>query len=242
MPQGKSSATKKIVMGTVTARYLPGWKKRKKDDAYYLASGKLVIDSKGEVSEISFMQTYVDNVRTEDMPKIWTDIDLDTIEGKRVAIACTFDQDYTHPATGVVKHQYKNPTDIQYLDEDEPAQESEEDAPEPTEEELGEPTPAPTPQPMTIDERIAWNSAINNAVHALGSVWSGQGTANNSVSSSSYNPSSDYWLKKVNEIALSLYGLIRRGPVAPVEVAPEEEADTDTSEPEDGVVGLDGEV
>ena len=113
------SNAKKVIIGTVTAVYQPGWKVSNAGNEY-LAGGKVLLDSKEGVCEISFMQLYVDNERTEDMPQIWNDIDAEGIKGKRVAIGCTFDKDYTHPKTGEVKHQYKNPPDIQYLDGDEP--------------------------------------------------------------------------------------------------------------------------
>ena len=140
-----TSNGKKIVVGTVTAVYQPGWRTSKKGDDY-LAGGKVLIDSKEGVCEISFMQLFVDSERTEDMPEVWNNMDGD-IKGRTVAIACSFDKDYTHPATGVTKHQYKNPTDIQYLDGDE--FDADEDA------EVGStPTPAPkvSPTPPSISE------------------------------------------------------------------------------------------
>jgi hypothetical protein len=125
-----------IVMGTVTNVYQPGWKTSQKGRDY-LAGGKLVLDSKKGKCEISFMQLFVDGERTEDMPQIWNDIDADTIKGKRVVVNCTFDTDYTHPSTGEVKHQYKNPTDIEYLDGNGSSDDEDEDVPEPTEDEAG---------------------------------------------------------------------------------------------------------
>ena len=67
---------------------------------------------------------------------------------------------------------------------------------------------AATPAWGSIDERIAWNSAINNAVHAL----------------SGNDPLLPEYIGKVDTLASLLYELIRRGPDSPVD-APEAEAD-----------------
>jgi hypothetical protein len=114
-PMNNPPAKKQIVMGTVTAYYLPGPKVSKAGNNY-LASGKLILDSEGETCDISFMQVYIDGVQTEEMPKLWNDLNLDTIKGKRVAISCSFDKDWTN-SSGAVRHQYKGPTDVKFLDE-----------------------------------------------------------------------------------------------------------------------------
>lgn len=57
----------------------------------------------------------------------------------------------------------------------------------------------PAPWSNSIDERIAWNSAINNGANHVDSQgpWQGPDHA---------------WLKRVDEKANEIYGLIRRGP------------------------------
>ena len=156
------SNVRTTVIGTVTAVYQPGWKVSNAGNEY-LAGGKLVLDSKEGVCEVSFLQLYVDNKKTEDMPQIWKDIDADWIKGKRVAVACVFASDYPNPTTGVVKHQYKNPTDIQYLDEDPPTQgESEQDS-----EDAPPPPTAPSqpnqPKPYAPESRMEIGMATGNA-------------------------------------------------------------------------------
>lgn len=67
----------------------------------------------------------------------------------------------------------------------------------------------------TLDERIAWNSAINNAVHFLAAPYEEMKLS--------------IWLKEVDGIANSLYPLIRRGPTPAAEDAPSD-ASGDVSE------------
>jgi hypothetical protein len=65
---------------------------------------------------------------------------------------------------------------------------------------------APTPS-ASLDERIAWNSAINNAVSKV--PWTVE------------YPGRE-WLSEVDTLAQDLYALIRRGPLPPAEDAPPE--------------------
>ena len=101
--------------GKVKGRFHPGWRIAKSTGKPYLASGKLVLDTDDGECEVSFLQVYVDGERSDSlMPQIWNDID-DNIKGKEVAIACTFERTYINPTTGAVKHQFRNPTFIKYL-------------------------------------------------------------------------------------------------------------------------------
>jgi len=234
MTTNRTVGDKEIIMGTVVARYLPGIKMSKSGNEY-LASGKLVLESEDGVYEVSFMQLYVDNVRTEEMGALWTSLDLDAIQGKQVAIACTFESDYINSTTGAVKHQFKNPTFIKYLNPgDEPP-------PKPTQEQVATaPAPVDSPQgfqqSFSLDERIAWNSAINNIMLSDkgprilfsfseeryrgyaddGKRIEGEGSAY-----------LDEFFSEVGRVAYSLYKVIRRGPVEPVvkpmELTPEQE-------------------
>jgi hypothetical protein len=57
----------------------------------------------------------------------------------------------------------------------------------------------------SLDERIAWNSAINNAVHATPYA----------------EMMLNAWIREVDDVANSLYPLIRRGPLPPAEDVPQ---------------------
>jgi hypothetical protein len=185
------SNEKKIIMGTVTAIYGPEWRE-KKDGTPYFGPGRIHLDVKGSTCEVSCW------ANEEIMPPLWTGINLDTIRGRNVVISATYDKEYTNPNSGETKYQYKNPTDIQYLDGDEPTQ----DAPEPTGEEDAPPPPAQ--HTFSLDERIAWNSSVNNAVQSH--PFKGDPLDAEARSK---------WLGEIDVLALDIYHLIRRGPVEP---------------------------
>ena len=121
---------KTSVVGVVTAIYGPEWRE-KKDGTAYFGPGRIHLDVKGTTCEVSCW------ANEEIMPPFWNGINLDTIRGRNVVISATYDKQYKNPNSGETKYQYKNPTDIQYLDGDEPTQ----DAPEPTGEEDAPPPP-----------------------------------------------------------------------------------------------------
>ena len=146
MSNMQSNGKKTSVVGVVTAIYGPEWRE-KRDGTPYFGPGRIHLDVKGSTCEVSCW------ANEEIMPPFWTGINLDTIRGRNVVISATYDKEYTNPNSGETKYQYKNPTDIQYLDGDEPTQ----DAPEPTGEEDAPPPPAQ--HTFSLDERIAWNSA-----------------------------------------------------------------------------------
>ena len=229
---------KEIITGTVVARYLPGWKTAKSGNDY-LASGKLVLESEEDgVCEVSFLQVYVDNVRSEEMGPLWTGLDLDTIQGKKVSIACTFEKDYTNSTTGAVKHQFRNPTLIKFLNPgDEPpmiptqtTQVAQTTPVTPSVVPTTAPMAPPTPQsvsPFSLDERISWNSAINNIMlsdkgpRILFSEERYRGYLDDDGKSWIQGEGSAYMDEFFSEIiasaAFALYKVIRRGPV-PVQI------------------------
>lgn len=231
---------KEIIMGTVVARYLPGWKTSKSGNDY-LASGKLVLESEDGVSEISFMQLYVDNVRSEEMGPLWTGLDLDTIQGKQVAIACTFESTYINPTTGAVKHQFRNPTFIKYLNSgDEPP-------PKPTQEQVATvPSPVPSPQQppeqMTFEQikkqDIAWHGAVNLAVPKVEAPIAPRPEE---IGSEPRKAIISNWIERVDELAWPLYLLkLRRAldpTLKPVQLTPEEELFPEATD-----LGLSGEI
>ena len=74
--------------------------------------------------------------------------------------------------------------------------------------------PASTPASWTdsLGERIAWNSAVNNAVSAVPYPTDSLDNALEGL---------DSWLGELDVVASFLYPLIRRGPLPPAEDAPE---------------------
>jgi hypothetical protein len=94
------------------------------------------------------------------------------------------------------------------------------------------PVPAASEAPATaswsstasIDERIAWNSAINNAVTAVGLINDGLPPP---------LPSLEYWVAEVDRVAQSVFALIRRGPTPPEEGVYDESA----QQLSDGITG-----
>ena len=90
-------------------------------------------------------------------------------------------------------------------------------------------TQAATPDTDTwvgsIDERIAWNSAINNAVTAI--PWSSDMAEE---SEAYYTLWASNWLSEVDTLAQDIYALIRRGPTPPVEEPEEPSVEGDNIE------------
>ncbi len=232
MTMNRTVGEKEIIMGTVVARYLPGWKTSKSGNDY-LASGKLVLESEEGVCEVSFMQLYVDNVRTEEMGPLWTGLDLDTIQGKEVAIACTFESDYTNSTTGAVKHQFKNPTFIKYLNPGDAPPQASAQTTQVAQTAVAPPTVAPTtapmatpaPQSFSLDERIAWNSAVNNVMLSpKGPIitfsddrYSGHcDDDGNWIEGEGSAYLDEFFSQKIAPVAYALFKLIKRGPVQAV--------------------------
>jgi len=89
---------------------------------------------------------------------------------------------------------------------------------------------SPTQSPSgSLDERIAWNSAINNAVTAIPWI-SNYYNAETDDNEGFYTPN---WLSEVDTLAQDIYALIRRGPVAPVEEAVDEADAPDGDQPDE---------
>ena len=246
MTTNRTVGQKEEISGFVRGRFHPGWKIAKSTGKPYLASGKLVLDTDDGECEVSFLQVYVDGERSDSlMPQIWNDID-DDIKGKGVAITCTFEKDYTNPTTGAVKHQFRSPTSIKYLNSgDAPP-------PKPTQEQVAT-APVDSPQgfqqSFSLDERIAWNSAINNIMlsdkgpRILFSEERYRGYADDDGKRIEGEGSAylDEYFSEVGRVAYSLYKVIRRGPVQPVEpvqITPEEELFPEATDLGDGVIGL----
>lgn len=70
----------------------------------------------------------------------------------------------------------------------------------------------------SLDERIAWNSAVNNSVSATGLCGVDREDNKSIINLTSQHKS---YVAAVDYLAQGLYALIRRGPLPPVEDAPE---------------------
>ena len=102
------------------------------------------------------------------------------------------------------------------------------------------PTPQPSKSPATasapataswggsIDERIAWNSSINNANEATDPPTNAEDEAR--------------WIEDIDRRAHLIYPLIRRGPTPPVEIAPEGPVEAQEPDVDLPVDPLDGEA
>ena len=180
----QSNGQKTSVVGVVTAAYDPEKRERLKDGATYISPGRIYLDVKGTVCEVACWSVDSDKVN---MPPFWTGIDFDTIEGRNVVISATYDKEYTNPKTNETKHQYKSPTDIQYLDGDAPT--PKEATPEPTGERASTPPNTAILKPldpngrdvMIVDQVIfkgamelrCGGAAVSQAVADAIAVWNG---------------------------------------------------------------------
>ena len=91
-----------------------------------------------------------------------------------------------------------------------------------------DPTPGVTSSPAawgSLDERIAWNSALNNSCSAI--PWK-------------ENFGNAEWLNQVDTLAQDIYALIRRGPLPPVEDTPDADQPDDNPEESLGVLSAEG--
>ena len=194
------------VMGTVTGIYPPATTANGK-----LRPAILELDSqKYGKCNFAFFQRWENGERTEKLPREWEEIIKvqDWVMGKQIAVTAIFNDSYMD------KSNFKNPIAIEFL-EDTPTL-----PPEPvtTATPVTTPTVAPTtapmatpaPQSFSLDERIAWNSAVNNAVTATNHHYGAE-------------QGDEGWLTSVEAKALLLYPLIRRGPVDSVEEEPEKQ-------------------
>jgi len=179
-----------------------------------LSPGKIVLDADEGQAVITVWQVYEDSVRTDKMPSLWNNLDFEWSINKTVAISCKFDKTYTNPTTGAVQQQYSKMSAIKFIGDQAPKQAETKPvartAPSGTEDTVSSPQPS---NQMSLDERISWNSAWNNAVNAY----------------SSHPPmhwatSTRTYLQLVDALANDFYPYIRRGrEVEPVEMEPEEE-------------------
>ena len=177
--------------------------------------GKLIVlTDDGEVDFIAWpMKDFDSQIVFEPMrmPPWFAALDLETIEGASVkAIAVPRVSAYSGKVEFIKVNSFKVvPTQAT------PREEAQDDT--------HSPTPPPVQHTFSLDERIAWNSAINNAV----TVHSIRARDRSDESSSSDFIPNLTWVGEINAIALTLYPLIRRGPVEPAVEADEQEESPD---------------
>ena len=178
----------------------------------------------------AFFQRWENGERTENLPEEWEEITKvqDWVMGKRIAITATFSDTYMD------KPNFKNPTSIEYLDDEPPTTPTQKPTP------MATPVATLPPQQWSNDPKsiqIAWNSAINNAVSRIpfqAVDHEGHFTA---VIDWDYI---SLWMTQVDALAWSLFHLIRRGALDPM-VHPQETAEQSLfDEPTD--LGLSGQI
>jgi hypothetical protein len=202
-----------VVVGTISKIYQP------REHNGKLTPGKIILDTDDGTAAITVWQLYIDSIRSEKMPEIFeslSEIEADVV-GQAVAISCRFDKTYEHPTTGAVQQQYSKMTALKFIGGEPPKQAETKPvartAPSGTENGSTPSTPSSeSTNPMSLEERIAWNSAINNAVNAYSFQRADR-----------YGGGIPAYLKLVVTLANELYPEIRRGPVEIVELEPKEQ-------------------
>ena len=191
-----------IIEGEVTEAYPPN---QNNDTGKWRPANIVIATDEGKVRLAQFPTTDKAGVTIEpiQMPEWYEALDLDNLPGVRVqAVAVYMDMYKDVPQYGRVQT-------FKILNGVAPKAQ-----PKPT---ATTTTTASAPAGWgSIDERIAWNSAINNAVTAI--PWISNMTEDGEAY---YRPN---WLSEVDALARDVYALIRRGPT-PVEQAPLEPED-----------------
>jgi len=195
-----------VVVGTISKIYQPREYNGK------LSPGKIILDTDEGTAAITVWQLYIDSIRSEKMPELFeslSEMEADVV-GQTIAVSCSFEKTYTNPTTGAVQQQYSKMTALKFIGGEPPKRAETKPvartAPSGTEDTVSSPQ-------LSLDERISWNSAWNNAVNAY----------------SSHPPmhwatSTRTYLQLVDALANDFYPYIRRGrEVEPVEMEPEEE-------------------
>jgi hypothetical protein len=194
-----------IIEGEVTEVYPPN---KNNDTGKWRPANIYIATTEGTVRLGQFPKgDYESGVTFEpiQMPAWYEALDLDNLVGARVQIAAVYQKTYEGT------RQYGSAATFKVLNGVAPKAQ-----PKPT---ATTTTTASAPAGWgSIDERIAWNSAINNAVTAF--PWISNMTEDGEAY---YTPN---WLGEVDALARDVYALIRRGP-APVEEALLEPEDED---------------
>ena len=194
-----------IIEGEVTEAYPPN---QNNDTGKWRPANIVIATDEGKVRLAQFPTTDKAGVTIEpiQMPEWYEALDLDNLPGVRVqAVAVYMDMYKDVPQYGRVQT-------FKILNGVAPKAQ-----PKPT---ATTTTTASAPAGWgSIDERIAWNSAINNAVTAIPRYY--EDNFRRVDGEAYYRPN---WLGEVDALARDVYALIRRGPT-PVEQAPLEPED-----------------
>lgn len=195
-----------IIEGEVTEAYPPN----KNDEGKWRPANIYIATTEGTVRLGQFPKgDYESGVTFEpiQMPAWYEALDLDNLVGARVQIAAVYQKTYQGT------RQYGSAATFKVLNGVAPKAQTS------TQEGVQFAPTATTPTSASWgskDDRIMWNSAINNAVTAI--PWISNMTEDGEAY---YRPN---WLSEVDALARDVYALIRRGPT-PVEEAPLEPED-----------------
>ena len=193
-----------IIEGEVTQAYPPS----KNDDGKWRPANIYIETEDGMASISQFAKGDYDTGTTYEpiqMPAWYTALDLDSLPGAKVQVAAAYKSTYNETRQYVNVQTFKVVSDL--------------------------PKPKPTqannePPSWSLDERIAWNSAINNAVSYY-------------TEKSNRPPQfQNITIALIQDLALRIYELIRSGPSLMALVA--EDAVEDTKEPEGELFPDDG--
>ena len=192
-----------IIEGEVTQAYAPS----KNDEGKWRPANIYIETAEGTVKISEFPKSDFETRITHEpiqMPAWYTALDLGNLVGAKVQVVGSYKSTYEDT------REYHKATAFKVL--------SSLPTPQPSE----PPTTAPATASWggSIDERIAWNSSINNANEATDPPTNAEDEAR--------------WIEDIDRRAHLLYPIIRRGPTPPVEIAPEGpvEAQEPNEEPE----------
>jgi len=196
-----------IIEGEVTQAYPPS----KNDDTGKWRPANIYIETEEGMASISqFAKGDYDTGITYEpiqMPAWYTALDLDSLPGAKVQVAAAYKSTYNETRQYVNVQTFKVVSDLP--------------KPKPT-----QANNAPSSwSSSSVDQRIAWNSAINNSVHYY--------TEKSNRLEMPAMP-----LDAVHNLAMQLYELIRRGPVAEDTVPDNHEEPEDELFPDDGVQSI----
>ena len=197
-----------IIEGEVTNVYPPS----KNDDTGKWRPANIYIETEDGMASISqFPKGDYDTGTTYEpiqMPAWYTALDLDSLPGSKVQVAAAYKSTYNEIRQYVSVQTFKVVSDL--------------------------PKPKPTqannePPSWGLDERIAWNSAVNNAVSYY-------------TEKSNRPPQfQNITIALIQDLALRIYELIRSGPSLMALVAEDEAAEQEKHEdPEDELFPDDG--
>ena len=199
-----------IIEGEVTQAYVPS----KNDKGSWRPANIYIETAEGKVKISEFPKSDFETRITHEpiqMAAWYTALDLDNLAGAKVQVAASYKSTYEDT------REYNKIQTFKVL--------SSLPTPQPSKSPATASAPATASWGGSIDERIAWNSAINNAVSKIPMPYDDTG-----------------WLNEVDILAQVIYPLIRRGPTPPVENAPEGPVEAQEPDVDLPVDPLDGEA